>query len=233
MDAIILNAGKGTRLLPLTENKPKALIEINKITILDRQLRLLCKKGINVIIVTGYLSEQIEKEAKKYDRIQVVKNEDYATTDNTYSLLLGVSKLKSDKVLIIDGDVVFEEALLDKVLNPKIKNAFLVDFERKITPEDAQVKVKNGCAVEYGKNVKGEGVFISICLLGGEFLQKFISKLKENTYPHTWYSKPLSELLKEYPGKVKVISSEGLKWIEIDELNDVERAKRLFKDEKI
>jgi len=233
MNAIILNAGKGTRLLPLTEKNPKALIDVNGLTILDRQLRLLCKKGINVIIVTGYLSEQIEKVAKKYNKVEIVENEDYATTDNTYSLLLGFAKLKSDKVLIIDGDVVFEEALLDKVLEPHLQNAFLVDFEREITPEDAQVKVKDGCAVEYGKNVKGEGIFISICLLGGEFLKKFVSKLKENKYPHTWYSKPLSELLKEYPGKVKVISSESLKWIEIDEINDVERAKELFKDEKI
>lgn len=233
MDVIILNAGVGKRLYPLTLKKHKSLIEINKFTILDYQLTMLNKKKLKTIIVTGYLSNQIEGKIKSYKDVQIVKNEHYDTTDNAYSLLLGFSKVKNERVIILDGDVLFEEALLDKVLDPKLENAFLVDFSQKIMPEDAKVKVKDGFAIEYGKQVEGEGIFISICLLGGSFLKKFVKELKKNKYPHTWYSKPLSELMKKKPRKVKVISSDGLKWIEIDDFKDLERAKELFKDEKI
>lgn len=233
MDVIILNAGIGKRLYPLTLKKHKSLIEINGVTIMDYQLTILNRKRLNTIIVTGYLSEQIEEKVKNYNNVKIVKNKDYATTDNAYSLLLGFSKVKSNQVIILDGDVLFEEALLDKVLNSNLENAFLVDFNKKITPEDAQVKVKDGFAVEFGKQVKGQGVYISICLLGGVMLNKFINKLKNNEYPSTWYSKPLSDLLKKYPNRVHVIDSKGLKWIEIDDFKDLERAKELFKDEKI
>lgn len=88
MKAIILAAGMGTRLRPLTENKPKGLVEVHGTPMVERQLKYLNEKGIyDITVVTGYLSEQYAYLKDKYD-VKLIHNDKYDVYNNIYTMYL-------------------------------------------------------------------------------------------------------------------------------------------------
>ena len=92
MRAILLAAGMGTRLRPLTEDTPKSLIKINKEPLLERQVKFLNEIGIKEIyIVTGYLKEKFKYLEDKYN-VVLIHNEYYNKYNNIYSCLLYTSR---------------------------------------------------------------------------------------------------------------------------------------------
>lgn len=88
MRAIILAAGMGTRLRPITLTTPKSLIEIGEETLIERQIRFLKEKGIDdVIVVTGYLAEKFEFLREKY-QVTLIHNDKYDVYNNFYTMFL-------------------------------------------------------------------------------------------------------------------------------------------------
>ena len=106
--AIILAAGRGKRLKSLTENIPKCLIKINDNTILDRQVEILFRNGINeIIIVTGYRYQLIKNHINNKN-IKIIVNDKFTELDALYSTWLAKKYIKSD-FLLLYGDLVFDE----------------------------------------------------------------------------------------------------------------------------
>lgn len=90
MKALILAAGIGSRLAPLTDEVPKSMICVTDKTILENQIEILQKNGItDITVVTGYKGSIIEEFVnQKYDNIRIINNIDYLTTNNMYSAFL-------------------------------------------------------------------------------------------------------------------------------------------------
>lgn len=104
MNAIILAAGKGERLLPLTTTIPKPLLYINGERIIERQIRFLREANVDsIIIVVGHLAKEFFYLKDKFQHIEIVVNEQYNTTNNFYSLFLVKNRLKN--TWIIEGDI--------------------------------------------------------------------------------------------------------------------------------
>lgn len=102
INAIIMAAGKGERLKPLTELTPKPLIKINNVPMIENIISSLKKKGVNdITIVTGYLKEKFEYLKDKY-QISIINNPDYDKANNISSLYYARNKL--GKTIILDGD---------------------------------------------------------------------------------------------------------------------------------
>ncbi len=102
MRAILMAAGMGTRLRPLTENTPKSLIEVNGMSLLERQIINLREIGIDeIIVLTGYLHEKFDEIVKKYDLIKVI-NDKYDVYNNIYTMYLVREYLKD--AFVIDAD---------------------------------------------------------------------------------------------------------------------------------
>ncbi|WP_026885078.1 CTP--phosphocholine cytidylyltransferase [Clostridium beijerinckii] len=102
MRAILMAAGMGTRLRPLTENTPKSLIEVNGMSLLERQIINLKEIGIDeIIVLTGYLHEKFDEIVKKYDLIKVI-NDKYNVYNNIYTMYLVRQYLKD--TFVIDAD---------------------------------------------------------------------------------------------------------------------------------
>lgn len=124
MKALILNSGMGSRMGEETRLHPKCLTKIDEQnTILSRQLRQLEKYGIKeVVITTGYLSDSIENYCKeqgfKLD-ITFVNNELYESTNYIYSIYLARDILMNQDILLMHGDLVFDDEVLGGVLNCK------------------------------------------------------------------------------------------------------------------
>lgn len=131
MQGIILAAGMGSRLKKLTQNKPKCMVEVSGTTLIERALRLLDKFKLNrIVIVVGYSCETLINFIEGFDidtPIVFVNNEIYDKTNNIYSLYLAKDFLESDDTLLLESDLIFEEGILEKILNDKEENLALVD----------------------------------------------------------------------------------------------------------
>jgi len=103
MNAIILAAGFGSRLRPLTLEIPKSQIKVNGIPMIERQIEFLKEKGVDeIIIVTGYLHHKFDYLKDKYD-VKLVHNEKFSDYNNIYSMYLVKEKLGNS--FVIDADI--------------------------------------------------------------------------------------------------------------------------------
>lgn len=114
MRAIILAAGMGTRLRPLTNNKPKGLVQINGLSMVERQIINLNANGIkDIIIVTGYLGEQFEYLVPKYG-VKIIHNDKYDIYNNIYTMYLVREYLADSYVL--ESDIFMNRNIIDSRL---------------------------------------------------------------------------------------------------------------------
>ncbi len=131
-EAIILAAGKGSRLMPLTYNKPKCLVEVNSKPILEWQLYLFQRNKIPVNIITGYLDQEIIK--KKY-KLNYFFNNEFNTSNMVYSFFKArplIEKCINKKDIIISyGDIIYSPQILNQLINTEEKLSCIVDIEFK------------------------------------------------------------------------------------------------------
>jgi phosphoenolpyruvate phosphomutase len=167
MKAIILASGIGTRLKPLTEEKPKPMLQIGKKTIIERQLDLLEKNKIkDIIITTGpFHREFVHFLQKKYKDLNLtfINNPQYDTTNYIYSLWLTKDHI-TDDLLLLHGDLVFDEKLLKKIINEKEKNLVLVNKKAKVPEKDFKAVIKDDIVTKIGVNFFMDNAYLSMPL---------------------------------------------------------------------
>ena len=118
MTYIILSAGKGLRLQPLTLNHPKSLYKLDSnTTILQRLVRMIRRydSEAEIVVVVGYMYNQIERELED-DNVVFVHNPFYSATSSMGSLWFAKEYLQRENVTVINGDIVASDALLEKVV---------------------------------------------------------------------------------------------------------------------
>lgn len=160
MKAIILNSGIGSRLGNLTKDIPKCLININdKETILSRQINLILSNDINdIMITTGPFEEKIRqmiKEKFPETAIKFVNNAKYKTTNYIYSLYLVKDWIDSD-ILLMHGDLVFDEEILKLLIDSKESNGVLVNSNIELPEKDFKAKIIEGTIKKIGIDEFGE-----------------------------------------------------------------------------
>lgn len=130
MKVIILAAGQGTRLRPLTDHQPKCMVEINGRRIIDRQIAVLKAQGIqkkDIFIVGGYCSDVLEDHFKN-SGIKIIHNREYESTNMVCSLMCAKEIIEqSEDLLVSYGDIIYSEQVLGKVLHSKKEISVVVD----------------------------------------------------------------------------------------------------------
>lgn len=130
MKVVILAAGWGSRLRPLTDDRPKCLVEVNGISILDRQLNTMRQCNIkdhDITIVTGYRNGVIQEKLKNTD-INFVFNQEFETTNMVYSLMCAEKIFSGvDDLLISYGDIIYEKQVLAEILESEEECSVVVD----------------------------------------------------------------------------------------------------------
>lgn len=243
MKLIILAAGKGTRLLPLTQNTPKILLDMgNGKTLLEEQLERVEKSGVfdEVVLVVGYLSDQIEAKIQAYrDRpfkISLLFNPFYASSNNLMSLWLAKWVMNTDFV-VTNGDNVFDGSVF-KELAEKNKQGIFLTVSKKVKYDEDDMKViMDGDFVSYVHkkiaNEKADFESVGLSLVASEASRKaFIETLellaKDAISLEKFWLEVYNELHKSgVPVMPFQIDGES-KWREVDFHWDIEKVRNLL-----
>lgn len=131
MQGIILAAGMGSRLKDLTADNTKCMVEVNGVTLIERMLRQIDKRDFSrIIIVTGYEGQKLREYIATLQistPIEYVHNEIYDKTNNIYSLALAQDYLLEDDTILFESDLIFEDSVLDSLLDDPRDTLALVD----------------------------------------------------------------------------------------------------------
>jgi choline kinase len=145
MKAVLLAAGTSSRLRPYTDSTPKCLLSVGDEPILLRALRTLARAGVRqVAIVTGYRERQIRAALERWDHgcaIEIVSNAAYATTNNCVSLLLAERAVGDDEMLLVDGDLVFDDLALATVLRAPHRDVFALRLADELGDEEMKAEL--------------------------------------------------------------------------------------------
>jgi len=154
MIAVILAAGMARRLRPLTEHKPKCLLQIGSRSLLERSVDNLVVAGIReIVVVTGYLSQMItEFLVARYPQLtfHFIDNTDYANTNNIYSLWLARPFVDGKDFILLDSDILYDGGIIGQVLSEKA--SILTVSRHPLGEEEMKVVVdEKGNIVEISK----------------------------------------------------------------------------------
>lgn len=233
MKAIILAAGVGKRLWPVTQHRPKCLIEIGGQTLLSRYLASLASVGVQrADIVVGYKQEMIRAAAASNAfgvRVQFLVNEQFHR--GSISSLWVARTALDDDVLIMDADVLFHREILRRLVHSTYPNALLMDDSIKQTGEECMVVAEAGRVIALTKKMPsrydhaGEGVgFLKVRHQETPHVVASLRTFVDRDAWHMEYEDALIGFFSDVKVGYEVIG--GLPWTEIDFLEDVQKAER-------
>lgn len=237
--AVILAAGIGSRLSPLTDTCPKSLLHVGGSPILERMIRNCLSCGISqFVLVLGHRSDQIKQYVDKTFRgirVTYVMNDRYRDTNTGYSLMLAADAVKSGEFIKFDADVVFDVRILRNLLDSQMENVLCID--RNIALADEEVKVIADDQMRVSKISKsvdpeaalGESIGIEkISAATGKRLFEALNDMMVIPGNAQDYYEAAYERLVEKDTVFHALDITGLNWTEIDTAEDFDAANAMF-----
>ncbi|MEM4658182.1 MAG: phosphocholine cytidylyltransferase family protein [Candidatus Methanosuratincola sp.] len=234
MKAVILAAGRGSRLYPYTKYIPKCLLDIGGITILENQINHIRYCGIDeVVIVVGFGFDKVENFLKSYDgvgmKIKTLYNPFYQTTNSLISLWIARAEMDDD-IVVMNGDDVFEPDVLDIALSFSDEKILLpVKRKSHYEEEDMKVEIRGGKVIDISKRLtmtSAESVGIRVFRdRGVELLRRAIEEeMRTEGAENKWYVSAIRRLIRK-GYRVKSIDINDLFWMDVDFPGDLFRAR--------
>lgn len=246
MKTIIVAAGPSSRLWPITNEKPKCLLEIGGQTILERALKALRENGIeNIVAVRGYHSKLIN-----YPNITYYLNPNFNNNNILESLFYAEDEMNDDFIFSY-SDILYSQEIVRKLLQSKADIALIVDVnwaqhyegrDQHPVSEAELVTVENGRVVKIGKEVvspeEAHGEFIGLAKFtrgGAEAMKAAYHQAKKSPAAPFQHAASLeqaylTDMIQELVNSGAVVHSVDIEggWMEIDTPQDLERARKLF-----
>ncbi|MEE2657893.1 MAG: phosphocholine cytidylyltransferase family protein [Candidatus Latescibacterota bacterium] len=230
MRAIILAAGAGTRLRPLTDGRPKCLVPIGGKTLLGHQLHALHAHGVSdVHLVIGFEADQIRTYCRDHSlcTIRCIENERWESTNSIHSLYMARASLEGD-ILLFNCDVLFHPEILSRMLDQEGSNISVDSQMPRIAGEMNAVVSKGGRIDAIAKNLDLERVqAVSVQLArfdseGAALVRAEVERLTDEGLKEAFPTSSYTPLIAR--GKLVAVEVGDLPWAEIDSLEDFERA---------
>lgn len=238
--AVILAAGIGSRLSPLTDTSAKCLLTVGGSIILERMIRNCLSCGISqFVLVLGHRSYEIKEFVKKTFRgirVEFVINERYRDTNTGYSFMLAASAIGVNEFIKFDADVVFDVQILQRLMDCDLPNGLCID--RNIVLADEEVKViadDQMRVIKIGKLInpdKASGESIGIEKIGATtrpLLFAELIKMMENKVHAQDYYEAAYERLVDKGTPFHALDITSLDWTEINTAEDFAAANTMFK----
>lgn len=219
-------AGMGTRFGSMTEERPKGFIEAGGKAMVVRSIETLISCGIERIIIgTGYLRECYEQLAQQYPQIECCFSERFAETNSMYTLYNCREMIGNDDFLLLESDLVFERRAITALMECPHPDVMLITpvtkFQDQYYVESNAEGTLTNCSVNKNElNAKGE--LVGIHKLSADFYQKMCADYgkKVGEQPKLGYEYQLL-YMSQHIQPVYVLCEEGLKWYEIDDIDDL------------
>lgn len=245
MQAVILAAGMGKRLKELTRNNAKCMVEVNGITLIERALRILDKKGLSkIVVVVGFEGQKLTDFINSLHiktPVIFVDNEIYDKTNNIYSLLLAKDYLVHEDTLLLESDIIFEEGLIDTLLDDPRETLALVDkfaswMDGTCMELDEDDSIRDFIPGKYLRFEEKEHYYKTVNIYKFSkhfsaniyipFLEAYFKAMGVNEY----YESVIRLISMLEKSEIKAKRLNGQTWYEIDDVQDLDIASTLFGD---
>jgi choline kinase len=230
LKGIILAAGKGARLNGTCGDRPKCLLRVGDLTLVERQIDTLRQLGVDdVAVVVGCQAELVRQICGR--GVEFVENVRFAETNSLYSLWLA-RPLLTDGFVVMNCDVLFHPQLLDDLLTSRHEDALLVNYqEDDATPfgdEEMKVKVRRGRVLDISKTMppaEADGENVGVVKFGAAGAGLLASILEARVGAgalRDWAPRAFAEFARLRP--LHAVGTRGFPWTEIDFPEDYRRA---------
>lgn len=235
--ALLLAAGSGHRLRPLTNDQPKCLTEIDGIPILERLVDCLCQQGFKrLVVVVGYLEHNIREflgEQQGCLSIEYVVNPKYRTTNNIYSLW-SAREIVQEPFLLIESDLLFDSSLLRDLQQPdRIAISSLQPWMNGSTVTVDHLQQVQEFQLDNVPNVNElRYKTVNICSLSLRSWQQVIIRLEQyidSNRVNIFYERVFADMVMDHSLSFEAVFFEPGSWHEIDTLQDLQKAELFFK----
>ncbi len=245
MQAIMLAAGKGSRLGKYTKNNTKCMLNVHGKTLLERAIDALLEANIkDFILVLGYKGDNVKKyieenELDKKINIKYVYNEVYDTTNNIYSLYLARDYLAKDDTILLESDLIYDTTIIKKLVNSEYESAALIaKYEEWMDGTVVTIDENNviNSFIERKdfnyKNVDNYYKTVNIYKFSKEFSNRFYLPFLES-YIKAYGNNDYYELVLKVISGLKEVKLHGLQltgedWYEIDDAQDYDIVNAIF-----
>ncbi len=227
MKALLLAAGRGTRISRYLSGDPKCTVNIGGDRLITYTVKKLKEKGVDRIgIALGYRADVIRSVLAGTD-VRFFTNPFYDVTNSIASAWFAGEFLEGQEdTLIMNADVYLEDSLFDQILESSASPVMFADSTRK-EEGDYKFKYENNLLQKYGKELTGEdisGEYVGIGRFAGSFMPVFLQKMKEmiDTQQHgVWWENVLYSMVGTEPVYVEEVN--GRFWAEVDYIEDYQR----------
>lgn len=233
MTYIILSAGKGVKLQPLTLNHPKSLYKLDdKTTILQRIVRKIRKYDAEaeIVVVVGYMYKQIQKELEE-DNVKFVHNPFYSVTCSMGSLWFARDFLQRENVTIINGDIVASDKLMEDIVCQHTDYPYVLLDSTHKDANKYNVQVQGDLVCVMSKNLtEFEGNYASITKLDAVssrfLLEQFSQMVNEEMY-NLFFEDALVQMIFQKNFELYYKDIKDYKWTEVDCVDDLLKARQI------
>lgn len=247
MQAVILAAGMGKRLKDLTQDRAKCMVQVNGISLVERALRILDKKNLSrIVVVVGYKAADLQaciEDLKLATPVVFIDNTIYDKTNNIYSLLMAKEYLIAEDTLLLESDLIFEEALIDCLIEDPRPTLALVDkfaswMDGTCMELDADDSIRDFIPGKYLKFEEKEQYYKTVNIY------KFSQNFSANTYipfleaylkamgVNEYYESVIKLIALLENSEIRAKRLTGQVWYEIDDVQDLDIASTLFANSK-
>jgi choline kinase len=230
---IILSAGKGVKLQPLTLNHPKSLYKLDdKTTILQRLVRMIRKydAGAEILVVVGYMYKQIQKELED-DNVKFVLNPFYSATGSMGSLWFAKDYLQRENVTIVNGDIVASDKLMQEVIcqYTDYPTVLLDSTHKDANKYNVQVQGELVCVMsknltEYAGNYAS---IVKLDAVTSRFLQEQIDQMVNEEMYNLFFEDALVQMIFQKNFELYYKDIKDYKWTEVDCVDDLLKARQI------
>ncbi len=250
MQAVILAAGMGRRLKEHTKDKTKCMVKVGGMTLIERGLRILDEESLSrIVIVTGYQAEGLKAHVDSLalkTPVVYVNNTEYENSSNLYSLLLAREYLEAEDTLVIESDIIYEKAVVDRILGAEDECLTFVSkpkpwMDGSIVTLDKEGYIKDFIGADNFefKDMDSYYKTVSMYKLGRDYLNRIYLPLLA-AYVQAWggrthYESALKVVAFKEQSVIKAVVLETEKWYEINDIQDMDIAETIFAegDEKL
>jgi choline kinase len=227
---VILSAGQGKRLSPLTDDRPKCLVELSGRTVLHWQLANLASVGVTeAVVVTGFRADRVDEEIARLDlpsmNVRTLFNPFYALSDNLATCWLARAEFAGGS-LLLNGDSLIESAIAERLMAaPAADITVTIDRKSGYDADDMKVLTEGDTLKAIGKTITeydAESIgFLRFSGAGAALFTRYVEAIiRRPEGLKRWYLSVINEIAQD-TGKVRVQSIQGLDWAEMDFPEDI------------